>query len=275
MVEAVRWFNRRAAQADAAACATAPSSPRPPRILVFNCGSDKDVLQLLLPLSTTPFDHVYLTSIPWLLTAKRKRITADEALAGFLARRELMNDHETVAEVRQGLAARDVAATASGSGSGSDGAAVESSSPGAMRVEGADAASQPWQHALASIYAAVHERPEFTLTRTRLMRECSAPAPSSSSSHGCSESVVLPPAAPVCTILPSIADVLADITRARAHSSEDASATSVGGGTGSSGGSSDFAVASAPAPAAHVLVTGSLYLVGAAIEQLQAHGMDG
>jgi folylpolyglutamate synthase/dihydropteroate synthase len=238
------WFTHASAHCAAAASGGAP----PRRVLVFYCGHEKDVLQLLLPLSTARWDKVYITTVPWARPSRMGYPTAAGALASYLQKKERMQDTQAIADIRAGAeqAGLSLAAlTAAGGDSTSGSAAVGQVPTPDLR----------WQATLAELWAAVHTRPEFARLRSRLAQPVGEYVSSPAAGGGDAEvahpvavaqTVALPAEPPPTVVVGSIAEVLAQVQR------EAADAACRPG--------------SPPNASTHVLATGSLYLVGGVLE---------
>jgi folylpolyglutamate synthase/dihydrofolate synthase len=135
------------------------SRPSPTRrrkcILVFNCGIDKDTLQLLLPLSTMHFDKVFFTTVPWLLTPRTSSLTADQALAAFLERKSKMEDTEAVKDIQEGLKQ----------------AGKTIGHPATATTHEATSGKLAWQRTLQSLHTSLVCEPEYRLIRERLRQQ--------------------------------------------------------------------------------------------------------
>jgi folylpolyglutamate synthase/dihydrofolate synthase len=241
MQRCLEWFRqtveqRRRSESDGAAV-------QHKMLLVFYCGHEKDALQLLLPLSTVGWDRAYITGVEWSRPSPHSLPTTDSALATFLEKKRKMEDWRAISEIQQATAAAaEAASSVAASSAGSD----------ALLSKGSSA---PWQDALAGMWRAVHSRPEFSIIRQRLvlpLDEYAAPASASSSPTSASASAATPSAAPsLPSAMPpthietSVREVLASIAK---EATEGA------------------ATATRPRVHYHVLVTGSLYLVGSVLQ---------
>jgi folylpolyglutamate synthase/dihydropteroate synthase len=247
MKEAAGWFSRQQATATATMTRGA-TAPR--RVLLFYCGSDKDVLSLLLPLSSltsssssssaphsTFFDEVHIAPVPWALTPRSAAPTPAEALAGYLGKKRTMGDLDGVEELERGMreeAAAALAAAAPPSSSSSGSGAVAPPQPPPPAAPG----KRAWLDGLAVLWDAVHTRPELRGLRSKLAAEigsgCGAAA---------SPSPLPLPLTTPARVHDSVTEALAAIR---------ASAKAAAAGTGAE---------------TQVLVTGSLYLAGAVLEE--------
>jgi hypothetical protein len=169
--------------------------------------------------------------------------STEEALAQFVDKKRRMGDAQAVEDVERGRAAVG----------SSTAAAAEPTAEARAQQQ-----LQTWPETLRDLWAAAHARPEFAFLRRRLAQPPeeyggSGEAAGGRGLHDDAASsgagavpvhAPLPSSAPPTTVLPSIADVLGEIRRR-------AEAGAVGGGRPTR---------------YHVLVTGSLYLVGATLE---------
>ena len=258
-------------------------------VLLFYCGTEKDALQLLLPLSTIPFDRVIITAPDWVRPSRHAMPTTQQALTQFLEKKRRMGDERAISDIE--AAARDAGIPVQQLWSSSSSDSVSSSAGECASSATSGVGKDPrWLQTLADLWAAVHVRPEFGIIRRRLarpMEEYTSPSSpsSSSSSSGTSSAVVaspsaaggaaasdlgnsngdlpLPSIAPPVHIAHSISDALqllkADAQR-RLEESRGAttSSTSSNDSSGATGDRSRRPL--------RVLVTGSLYLVGGVLQ---------
>lgn len=228
MGEAVAWY---AGCTEEGGGGGGAGAPPPFRVLLFNCGQDKDVVSLLLALSTVRWDAVILAGTEWALTRRAPSVTPTTALASFLARRTAMGDTQAVEDVRAGL---EEEREADGEGGGADAAG------GQVEDVGVDT-PQAWQRTLGAILHVVHVGREYQRARARLapLAGGDAGAVLDGGVQGAARAVELPTACPTPVVVPSGE---AGVHLARTLAREKGGARHV-----------------------HVLVTGSLYLVGAAL----------
>jgi len=214
----------------ARASAEAPTL-RHDAVLVFNCPFEKDTLGMLLPLSTLPFAAAFVTSVASSKPTLTSQPRVDEVLDGFLARKRAFGDADAVADLEAGAGA------------------------GARGVEGGGgaAAEQPhtWNESLQVLWSAAHSDARLQVLRARFAQpvveygEEGSGGPGASGGAGARSeggTPALSAAAPPTAILASTDAALAAI---RARAAEGAGKTRL-----------------------HVLVTGSLYLVGEMLERL-------
>ena len=213
MAEAVRWLH------------AAVAAARPSRlVLVFSCGHDKPAAALLLPLSTLPFDRVYMCVAPAGLSARRMPPTVDQALADLAARRQGGAEASAQGHLPPQLAPLP--------------------SPAATTAPAEAAAA--WPRTLADLWQAVHKEPALVAERARMCVELG-------------DSSALPPHASTRALFAcaSAADALRDAL-ACPPPSQPTPPPPAGGSVGASG----------TQPHTIIVVTGSLYLVGAALEHV-------
>lgn len=257
MRRAVDWFKARVA----AAQASSGSGTQHRLVLVFNCPFEKDTLALLLPLTTVPFDGCFITGVQTAKPSLAQQPTVASVLNGFMARKQALGDVDAVACLEEG---QRLAAA-----SGSSAAAAASDGMGA--TSGADASasaapSQPglWQDTLKELLAAAHERAELLPLRRRLaapiqeyaLTGTAASGAPAAPSAAAAASTKLPAAAPPTFVDLSPFSVLAKVQAEAEAADAEAKAGKRGPGVAS--------------VHTHVLVTGSLYLVGAALEHFGA-----
>ena len=204
--------------------------------LVFNCMGEKDALGLLLPLSSVPFDAALLTPVSNL---KAKALdaavpSAEALLRGVLQRKEEMGDAEAVADLMGGGTAGWEKDVRAAWGGGEGGGS--------------------WQECLATLWRWAHEVPGLQRLRRRValpMTEYGEGVTGHGEGVGGEEGVgggLLPHSAPPTSILAGTEAVL-QVLRERAAK-----------GAGKE--------------RLHVLVTGSLYLVGEVLARNETSGAE-
>jgi folylpolyglutamate synthase/dihydropteroate synthase len=211
------------------------------RALVFNSGTDKDTLSLLLPLSTVAWDAVYVCSVDWQLTPRTTTLPLDAAVAHCVRRKQLAEDAVTVAELEAGAAAE---------------AAAEEYAPGPATLADGVPAALAWQATQLQLLSEVCSRSRFAATRRRLAAALAA-------SSGDAAAASAAPSAPLPT-LPPLCAVVANF--AAASAAIRALAATVGRGDGGGGGGGGGV--GWEGEVWHVCVTGSLYLAGAALHEV-------
>jgi len=222
MRRAVDWFCERvqrardsevAATHDASAASGRPVCHQHRMVLVFGCSVEKDALSLLLPLTTVPFDAVYIAGIEGAKPSTAATPTADAVLAGLAAHKIALGDTEGAAAMEAGLRSvahgGPVTAALSARADGYAGASLPVAAPEAMvgstppsldqrgggtsspagatgASSAAGTASTTWQTTLAQLYQAAHERPELQPLRLSVaqpLREYAAVPQRGSDAH--------------------------------------------------------------------------------------------
>lgn len=124
-------------------------------VLLFNCGSDKDVLALLLPLTILPFTSIHLTPVPWTLTTRAQIPTVETALALYIDRRKKMNDQIAIQEMEMIAKEYNISLPTMDN--------VNNSTNNITSTE-----PLAWQKGLRQLWIEIHHRPEFQPIRNRL-----------------------------------------------------------------------------------------------------------
>jgi folylpolyglutamate synthase/dihydrofolate synthase len=200
---------------------TARTGQAPRLTLVFNCGFDKDALQLMLPLSAVSFDDVYVTTVPWVLAPKQSLPSAATVLSAFVSKRGAAADRVVMRSLLPGVVSSEV------------------ESPLAVGKAAPD--SLEWQRTLAELWSSVPALQRVLQTDGNLVnmkREAEGLVAETDQLTG-SRADHLPPA----RVVPAAADVLQAVARQCAADKRDTL----------------------------VFVTGSLYLVGAMLQEVGWH----
>lgn len=252
----LEWFATRSAAA-LAACGSAPQRRSVRRVLVFNCSHDRNAAELMFPLMWVPWDAVLLCPFDYERPSTARKHAAESVVGS-----SKMRDVETRAmsaspDSRLGRALASLWATAGEReswtpslwGEALVGAlSVVAPEPAAGAEMGSGAGAEPgasadpllgWQRTLGRVWQLLREARSLD----------TPPAPEDDGAHSLVRYMQslpsstwdqLPPAPQVC-VLPSIAEALRQLRGLAARDD-------------------------AESPELHVLFTGSLYLIGGALE---------